>query len=180
MRAETKDIKELYRLVLKNRKKGIEIRQTLREQKYSTGNFYRRISKKQAEKLSNLKGLSNAQKKEFKELYLNKGWTADRLRVRYGCRTKTAIDFAKECTDDYTRSLKNHNRKLTKYQVIKILISSMRDGIMQKDLADKYKVSACNISSICAGRHWKHIFQGVKEKYNKEILGIVDKNLLKI
>lgn len=187
MKAEIKDINKLYILVLKNRKKGIKIRETLKGQNYSSGNFYRRISKKQALSLSQLKGLSKHQKKEFEKLYLKEGWTADRLRKRYGCRTDTAVNFVKEITDDNVRSLKSYNRKLTKYQVIKILITYMKYGrggrwgngeITQKELGLQYGVCENVIHSICTGRHWKHIFQKVKKKYNKEILGIIDKHSL--
>jgi len=83
-----------------------------------------------------------------------------------------ACQLQRDLTDGYVRSLKNHNRKLTKYQVIKILIETMRGEVKQKDLAIKYNVSACNISNICAGRNWKHVFQGVQKKYNSELLSI--------
>jgi hypothetical protein len=90
-------------------------------------------------------------------------------------RLGDACKLQRELTDGYVRSLKNPNRKLTKYQVIKILVERMRDGRKQIDLANKYNVSACNISNICAGRHWKHVFQGVREKYNPEILSVLER-----
>jgi len=83
-----------------------------------------------------------------------------------------ACQLQRDLTDGYVRSLRNHKRKLTKYQVIKILIETMRGEVKQKDLAIKYNVSACNISNICAGRSWKHVFQGVQKKYNSELLSI--------
>lgn len=85
-----------------------------------------------------------------------------------------ACELQRKQTIGYVRSIKNPNRKLTKYQVIKILVERMRDGARQIDLANKYGVSACNISNICAGRHWKHVFQGVKQKYNPEILSVLE------
>jgi len=110
--------------------------------------------------------------KDFSQLYLNEGWTARRLREYYNVRTKTILNLTHLITPEYTRSLKNCNRKLTKYQVTKMLIERMRDGTKQIDLANKYGIAPCNVSNICAGRHWKHIWQGVKEKYNDEILSV--------
>jgi transcriptional regulator with XRE-family HTH domain len=172
------DYQRLFKIVYKNKENGISIKDTLAQELGYThsANFYKSISPKQRERLSQLKGLTEKNKTEFKKLYLE-GWSAAKLARKYNVRTKTALSFAENCTDDYVRSLKNPNRKLTKYQVIKILISTMRDGVMQKDLAVKYGVSASNISNICCGRHWKHIFQGVKEKYNTEILSILPQQL---
>jgi len=113
-------------------------------------------------------------KGRFVELLKNKT-VADVARI-FKMRDGDACQLQHELTTDYTRSTKNHNRKLTKYQVIKILIMIMRDGARQKDLAEIYGVSASNISNICAGRHWKHVFQGAKDRYNIEILSIVEKS----
>ena len=111
-------------------------------------------------------------KEEFKHLYLNKGWNAEQLRKKYKVRTKTVLDLTHTITNENTRSLKNWQRKLTKYQVIKILIERMKYGTLNKDLAKKYSVSESRISSICNGHDWKHVFQGFRKKYNKEILSL--------
>lgn len=118
-----------------------------------------------------MKQLSDEEKKEFKHLYLN-GHTATSLARKYKVRNKTALDFINSCSGVYAKSFMNTNRKLTKYQVIKILIERMKYGTLHKDLAKKYGVSDSRISCICTGRDWKHVFQGAKEKYNKEIINI--------
>jgi Mor family transcriptional regulator len=87
-------------------------------------------------------------------------------------RGSDACELQKRFIDGYVFSVKNHNRKLSKYQVIKILIEKMKYGARNVDLAEKYGVSPTNIYNICRGFHWKHVFQGVKEKYNKEILSV--------
>lgn len=114
-------------------------------------------------------------KRRFMELIKNKS-VADVARI-FKMRLGDACKLQRELTTGYPRSIKNHNRKLTKYQVIKILIKIMRDGAKQKDLAEIYGVSASNISNICAGRHWKHVFQGAKDRYNIEILSIAEKSM---
>jgi len=179
------DIKELYKTVLSNRKSGISIQSTLDKIGYNANTFMARITEKQREKLRALKGLSEKRKKEFKKLYLQ-GWTAQELRKRYFIETRTALEFAKECTPEYTRSFKHHNRLLTSYQVKKILIRYMRYGkggrwgggdVTQKELGIEFGVSANTINGICSGRAWKHVFQGFKKKYNTEILSIVPAKL---
>lgn len=116
--------------------------------------------------------LTSEEIEQFKRLYLEENYTAKQLRVLFKLRGAEALKLANSISPDYSRSKNNQNRKLTKYQVIKILISYMRDGVMQKDLAEMYGVSACNICNICNGRAWKHVFQGAKKKYNIEILSI--------
>ena len=115
--------------------------------------------------------MTKKDKERFRKLCLtnNIEIVANKFNMRLG----DACKLQRELTNGYVRSLKNHNRKLTKYQVIKILIERMRNGAKQIDLANKYNVSESNISNICAGRHWKHVFQGVKEKYNHEILSVL-------
>lgn len=118
-----------------------------------------------------MRQLSDAEKEEFKALHL-KGHSATSLARKYKMRNKTALDFINSCSGEYSKSFMNAKRKLTKYQVIKILIERMKYGTLQKDLAKKYNVSDSRISIICTGREWKHVFQGVKDKYNTEILSI--------
>jgi len=168
------DYKKIYKKALINKQKGISIKNTIEKElghRY-TGNFYKALDASQKTKLKNAKGLSEKQKEEFKRLYLEDGYTMSQLRDKYKIRTKTAIDFINSVSDEYSRSFKNHNRKLTKYQVIKILIERMKYGTLQRELAEKYNVTDSLISAICNGHHWKHIFQGVKEKYNYETLSL--------
>jgi hypothetical protein len=168
------DYQKIYKKALSNKQKGISITDTIQQELgyKKTGNFYKALTEEQKNKLKNAKYLSEKQKDEFKRLYTEEGYTMSQLRDKYRIRTKTAIEYINSVSGEYSRSFKNHNRKLTKYQVIKILIERMRYGARQIDLANKYQVSDRNISSICTGRHWKHIFQGVKQKYNTELLYI--------
>ena len=168
------DYTKLYEIVFENRKIGISITDTIQKElgHRQTSNFYKKLSSKQKQNLKNLKGLSNKQKKEFIKLYLHNGKTASFLAKKYKIRTKTALTFINKNSGEYSRSFKNHNRKLTKYQVIKILIERMKYGTLQKELASKYGVSDSRISCICTGRDWNHIFQGVRKKYNLEILSL--------
>ena len=168
------DYQKIYKKALTNKQKGISIKETIEQElgHRDTGNFYKAITPNQKTKLKNAKGLSEMQKEEFKKLYLEDGKTMSFLRDKYKIRTKTAIDFINSVSGEYSRSFKNHNRKLTKYQVIKILIERMKYGTLQRELAEKYNVSDSRISCICTGRDWKYIFQGVKEKYNTELLSI--------
>jgi len=171
------DYQEIYKKALRNKHKGISIKDTIEKElgHRDTGNFYKALNEGEKIKLKNAKGLSKKQKEEFKRLYLEEGYTMRQLRDKYKIRTKTALDFINSVSGEYSRSFKNHNRKLSKYQVIKILIERMKYGTLQRELAKKYNVSDSIISGICTGRGWKHIFQGVKERYNTELLSIKTK-----
>lgn len=115
--------------------------------------------------------LSDSEKEEFIKLCKTENITA--VAKKFKMRIGLACKVQRELTpNEYLLSHKNKNRKLTKYQVIRILIEVMRDNAMQKDIAEKYGVAPCTISNICKDRHWKHVFQGAKKRYNKEILSI--------
>lgn len=62
--------------------------------------------------------------------------------------------------------------KLTETSVKKILISRMKGGCSQKEIANRYNVDQSTVSRILRGKTWKHLFQGVKKKYKKEILNL--------
>lgn len=62
--------------------------------------------------------------------------------------------------------------KLTKSKVKQILLLRIRDGIYQKDIAEKFNIHQSTVSNICAGKTWKHLFQKIKNKYNQEFLKI--------
>ena len=177
---------EIFKIVLKEKQKGIPIKDTLEKLTGSrhNANFYKNITIKQRTQLTKARELTEKQKTEFMDLYLNKRVGASVLARKYRIRTKKALDFANTLTTDYKRSRQNHDRKLTKYQVIKIIItyakygnnfSRWNEGITQKELAIKYNIEPCNVNNILHGRSWKHIFQGAKKKYNKEILSITEK-----
>ena len=48
----------------------------------------------------------------------------------------------------------------------------MSGQMTQRLIAEMYNIDQSTVSKLCAGKIWKHLFQGVKEKYNKEILKI--------
>ena len=54
----------------------------------------------------------------------------------------------------------------------RILILYMSGQMTQRMIAEMYNLNQSTVSRLCTGKTWKHLFQGVKEKYNKEILKI--------
>ena len=48
----------------------------------------------------------------------------------------------------------------------------MSGQMTQAMIAKMYNLDQSTVSRLCTGKTWKHLFQGIKEKYNKEILKI--------
>jgi DNA-directed RNA polymerase specialized sigma subunit len=62
--------------------------------------------------------------------------------------------------------------KINEEIATRILILYMSGEMTQKMIAEIYNLHQSTVSYICTGKTWKHLFQGVKEQYNKEILKI--------
>ena len=62
--------------------------------------------------------------------------------------------------------------KINEEIATRILILYMSGQMTQRLIAEMYNIDQSTVSKLCAGKIWKHLFQGVKEKYNKEILKI--------
>jgi DNA-binding transcriptional regulator LsrR (DeoR family) len=62
--------------------------------------------------------------------------------------------------------------KINEEIATRILILYMSGQMTQRMIAEMYNLDQSTISKICTGKSWKHLFQGVKEKYNNEILKI--------
>lgn len=64
--------------------------------------------------------------------------------------------------------------KINEEIATRILILYMSGQMTQRMIAEMYNLDQSTISKICTGKSWKHLFQGVKEKYNNEILKLRD------
>ena len=62
--------------------------------------------------------------------------------------------------------------KINEEIATRILIIYMSGQMTQRLIAEMYNLDQSTVSRLCTGKTWKHLFQGVKEKYNKEILKI--------
>jgi predicted XRE-type DNA-binding protein len=62
--------------------------------------------------------------------------------------------------------------KINEEIATRILILYMSGEMTQKMIAEIYNLHQSTVSLICTGKTWKHLFQGVKQQYNKEILKI--------
>lgn len=60
--------------------------------------------------------------------------------------------------------------KINEEIATRILILYMSGQMTQKMIAEMYNLHQSTISNICTGKTWKHLFQGLKEQYNKETL----------
>ena len=52
------------------------------------------------------------------------------------------------------------------------MVMRLKYGMTQQSIANLFDIDQSTVSNICTGKSWKHLFQGAKQKYNKEILKI--------
>ena len=123
--------------------------------------------------MSNVK-LTQDQIKEIVTLWIDKNMTSKEIAKLYPVNFNHIQRVCKNYipNDLYIRSYKSGSRKLSAFQVKKILIERLKLGTTYKELGNKYKVSAAAIRLICIGENWKHVFQHCNKKYNTEILSI--------
>ena len=62
--------------------------------------------------------------------------------------------------------------KINEEIATRILIIYISGQMTQRLIAEMYNLDQSTVSRLCTGKTWKHLFQGVKEKYNEEILKI--------
>jgi DNA-directed RNA polymerase specialized sigma subunit len=62
--------------------------------------------------------------------------------------------------------------KINENIATRILILYMSGKMTQKAIAQNYNIHQSSVSKLCSGKTWKHLFQGIKEKYNNEFLKI--------
>ena len=112
------------------------------------------------------------------------------IQKRYGSSDVTMRELAKEFNitethicrlvkDIQTDNKKRGAGKISQYCnwtkineeiAIRILILYMSGQMTQRMIAEMYNLHQSTISNICTGKTWKHLFQGIKEQYNKETL----------
>ena len=112
------------------------------------------------------------------------------IQKRYGSSDVTMRELAKEFNITEThicrlvKEIQTDNKKrgagkisqycnwtkINEEIATRILILYMSGQMTQKMIAEMYNLHQSTISNICTGKTWKHLFQGIKEQYNKETL----------
>ena len=70
--------------------------------------------------------------------------------------------------------------KLSNLSVKRIMVMRLKYGMTQQSIANLFDIDQSTVSNICTGKSWKHLFQGAKKKYNKEILNYVGTKKIKL
>jgi DNA-binding transcriptional regulator LsrR (DeoR family) len=130
------------------------------------------------------KGNSNAAKlsllsiEDIEKQYSSSKITMEELANQYNVTTTTIWRKLKNVDSDNKRRGAGKVSKYCNWTKInediatRILILYMSGQMTQKMIAEMYNLHQSTVSHICRGNTWKHLFQGVKEKYNKEILNV--------
>lgn len=131
------------------------------------------------------KGNSNASKlslssiEDIKRQYTSSKITMEELANQYNVTTTTIWRKLKNVESDNKNRAPGKNvskycswTKINEDIATRILILYMSGQMTQKMIAEMYNLNQSTISHICRGNTWKHLFQDVKSKYNKEMLEI--------
>jgi DNA-binding transcriptional regulator LsrR (DeoR family) len=131
------------------------------------------------------KGNSNAAKlsllsiEDIEKQYSSSKITMEELANQYNVTTTTIWRKLKNVDSDNKRRGAGKVSKYCNWTKInediatRILILYMSGQMTQRMIAEMYNLHQSTVSHICRGNTWKHLFQGVKEKYNKEILNVI-------
>lgn len=131
------------------------------------------------------KGNSNAAKlsllsiEDIKRQYASSKITMEELANQYNVTTTTIWRKLKNVESDNKNRARGKNvseycslTKINEDIATRILILYMSGQMTQEMIAEIYNIHQSTVSRICKGNTWKHLFQDVKKKYNKEILNI--------
>jgi DNA-binding transcriptional regulator LsrR (DeoR family) len=112
------------------------------------------------------------------------------IQKRYGSSNVTMHELAREFNITAThicrlvKDIETNNKKrgtgsvseycnfskINEEIATRILILYMSGQMTQSLIAEMYNIHQSTVSKLCAGKTWKHLFQGVKQEYNKEVL----------
>jgi DNA-binding XRE family transcriptional regulator len=135
---------------------------------------------------SNAAKLDIHQVKDIQKRYESSKVTMKELANEYNVTMTTICRLVKDIeTDNKKRGTGaiEHDcnfTKLSNLSVKRIMVMRLKYGMTQITIAKLFDIDQSTVSNICTGKSWKHLFQGAKEKYNKEILNYVGTKKIKI
>ncbi len=129
-------------------------------------------------KISNASKLTLEQRAQIPLLYAQ-GKSSSELSIKYGVHYKTILQYV-----DRKESAKKLKRveqfapfiKLTRAEATSIISQYLQGQKTQKEIAKEFNIDQSTVSNICTGKSWKHLFQGLRRKYNKESIKIARNN----
>ena len=127
---------------------------------------------------SNAAKLDIHQVKDIQKRYGSSDVTMKELANEFNVTMTTICRLVKDVeTDNKKRGTGKISQycnwtKINEEIATRILILYMSGQMTQRLIAEMYNLDQSTISNICTGKSWKHLFQGVKEQYNKETLKI--------
>ena len=136
-------------------------------------------------RFSNAAKLDIHQVKDIQKRYGSSKVTMKELANEFNVTMTTICRLVKDVETDNkkrgTGSIENYCNltKLSNLSVKRIMVMRLKYGMTQSSIAKLFDIDQSTVSNICTGKSWKHLFQGAKEKYNKEILSYVGTKKIK-
>lgn len=125
---------------------------------------------------SNAAKLDIHQVREIQKKYQSSDVTMKELSNEFNVTMTTICRLVKDIESDNKKrgagkiSQYCNWTKINEEIATRILVLYMSGQMTQRMIAEMYNLHQSTISNICTGKTWKHLFQGIKEQYNKETL----------
>lgn len=120
--------------------------------------------------------LTTIQTDEIKSIYAHTDATVKDLCDMYNVSVNTVWRYVSNITPSISKRRSGEKCnfcKIDEYKAKKILTLYMGGHMTQSAISKMFGIHQTNVHNICSGKTWKHLFQGSKYRYNKELLSII-------
>jgi len=120
--------------------------------------------------------LTTIQVDEIKSIYAHTDTTIKDLSEMYNVSVNTIWRYVSNITPSISKRRSGEECnfcKIDERKAKRILTLYMGGHMTQYKIAEMFGIHQTTVHNICSGKTWKHLFQGSKYRYNKELLRFI-------